>query len=82
MESIRITSTLSVFRKNNNRKFEVIIKVDVGSDHRMVRAKLKINKKLMRLKHIKQQKPMKLRIDVLEAKRDEFEINLRTDLQR
>ena len=43
----------------------------------MVRAKLKINKKLIRLKHIKQEKPMKLRIDVLEVKRDEFEINLR-----
>ena len=43
----------------------------------MVRAKLKINKKLIRLQHIKQQKPMELRIDVLEAKRDEFEINLR-----
>ena len=33
---------------------EVITKVDVGSDHRMVRARLKINKKLIRLKHIKQ----------------------------
>ena len=55
---------------------EVITKVDVGSDHRMVKAKIKINKKLIRLKHIKQQKPMKLRIYVLEAKRDEFEINL------
>ena len=61
---------------------EVITKVDVGSDHRMVRAKLKINKKLIRLKHIKQQKPMKLKIDVLEAKRDEFEFNLRNRLQR
>ena len=50
--------------KTTIKDCEVITKVDVGSDHRMVRAKLKINMKLIRLKHIKQQKPMKLRIDV------------------
>ena len=78
MESIRIRSTLSyVPKKKTKEDCELITKVDVGSDHRMVRAKLKINKKLIRLQHIKQQKPMELRIDVLEAKRDEFEINLR-----
>ena len=78
MESIRIRSTLSyVPKKTTIEDCEVITKVDVGSDHRMDRAKLEINKNLIRLKHIKQQKPMKLRIDVLESKRDEFEINLR-----
>ena len=65
------------YEKTTIEDCEVITKVDVGSDHRMIRAKLKINKKLIRLRHIKQQKPIKLRIDVLEAKRDEFEINLR-----
>ena len=73
------------YEKTTIEDCEVITKVDVGSDHRMVRAKLKINKKLIWLKHIKQKKPMKLRIDVLEAKSDEFEINLRnrfTTLQR
>ena len=29
---------------------EVITKVDISSDHRMVRARVEINKKLMRLK--------------------------------
>ena len=62
MESIRIRSTLSyVPKKTTIEDCEVITKVDVGSDHRMVRAKLKINKKLIMLKHIKQQNPMKLR---------------------
>ena len=77
MDSIKIRSTLSyVPKKTTIEDGEVITKVDEGSDHRMIRSKPKINKKLIRLKHIKQQKPMKLKIDVLEAKRDEFEINL------
>ena len=43
---------------------EVIAKVDIGSDHCMVRARVEIDKKLMRLKRI--QKPYRLDLRVLE----------------
>ena len=39
------------------RNCEVITKVDIGSDHRMIRARVEIDKKLMRLKRIQKQKP-------------------------
>ena len=45
---------------------EVITKVDIGSDHRMVRARVEINKKLMRLKKIQKQTRLKLELRVLE----------------
>ena len=48
------------------RNCEVITKVDIGSDHRMVRARVKIDKKLMRLKTIQKQKPHRLDLRVLE----------------
>ena len=35
---------------------EVITKADIGSDHRLVRMSLRINKRLARLKTIKKQK--------------------------
>ena len=38
------------------RNFEVISKVDIGSDHRMVRARVEINKRLMKLKKIQKTK--------------------------
>ena len=37
------------------RNCEVIAKVDIGSDHRMVRARVEMDKKLMRLKRIQKQ---------------------------
>ena len=36
---------------------EVMTKADTGSHYRMVRGRLKLNKKLMRLKKIQKQKP-------------------------
>ena len=48
------------------RNCEVITKVDIGSDHRMVRARVEIDKKLMRLKRIQKQKPYRLDLRVLE----------------
>ena len=56
---------------------EVIPKVDIGSDHRMVRAKLRIDKRLIRLKHIRQQRPRKMNAEVLEANKTKFVINLK-----
>ena len=56
---------------------EVITKVDIGSDPRMVRAIEEINKKLMRLKKIQKQKPLKLNLRVIEKLATPFRIELK-----
>ena len=56
---------------------EVITKVDIGSDHRMVRARVEIDKKLMRLKRIQKQKPCRLDLRVLEKLATPFRIELK-----
>ena len=56
---------------------EVITKVDIGSDHRMVRARVEIDKKLMRLKRIQKQKPCRLDLRVLEKLVTPFRIELK-----
>ena len=56
---------------------EVITKVDIGSDHRMVRARVEIDKKLMRLKRIQRQKPCRLDLRVLEKLVTPFRIELK-----
>ena len=43
------------------RNCEVITKVDIGSDHRMVRARVEIDKKLMRLKNDSKTKTTQIR---------------------
>ena len=48
--------------------YELITKVDIGSDHRMVRARIEINKHLMRRKENSKPKPFKLGLRVLEKK--------------
>ena len=40
---------------------EVIAKVDIGSDHKMVRVRVEINKQLMRLQKIQKIKPTQIR---------------------
>ena len=56
-----VTKNQIDFIRSSDRKIvrncEVITKVDIGSDHRMVRARVEIDKKLMRLKRIQKQKP-------------------------
>ena len=59
------------------RNCEVITKVDIGSDHRMVRARVEIDKKLMRLKRIQKQKPHRLDLRVLEKLATPFRIELK-----
>ena len=56
---------------------EVITKVDIGSDHRMVRTRVEIDKKLMRLKRIQKQKPCRLDLRVLEKLVTPFRIELK-----
>ena len=56
---------------------EVITKVDICSDHRMVRARVEIDKKLMRLKRIQKQKPYRLDLRVLEKLVTSFRIELK-----
>ena len=64
------------------RNCEVITKVDIGSDHRMVRARVEIEKKkkkffLMRLKRRRKQKPCRLDLRVLEKLATPFRIELK-----
>ncbi|XP_072048745.1 uncharacterized protein [Amphiura filiformis] len=54
----------------------VITNVDIGSDHRMVRAKLHISKRLARLKFIRNEKKSKINILRLREKRSEFQLEL------
>ena len=60
------------------RNCEVITKFDIGSDHRLVRARIEIDKKLMRLKRIQKQKPCRLDLSVLEKLATPFRIELKT----
>ena len=55
----------------------MITNVDIGSDHRMVRAKIRIDKKLARLKIIKAQKKSKLDILRLKERRTDFQLELK-----
>ena len=58
------------------RNCEVITKVDIGSDHQVVRARVEMDKKLMRLKKIQKQKPHRLDLRVLEKLVTPFRIEL------
>ncbi|GFR79805.1 endonuclease-reverse transcriptase [Elysia marginata] len=58
------------------RNTEIITKVDIGSDHKMVRSTVCINKKLMRLKRIKKRKPLKIDARQLEKVTHTFQLNL------
>ncbi|KAK3789926.1 hypothetical protein RRG08_004038 [Elysia crispata] len=55
--------------KTTIQNTEIITKVDIGSDHRMVRSRMTINKKLTRLKRIKKKKPLKINTRQLEKSR-------------
>ena len=55
---------------------EVITHVDIGSDHRMVRGKVKINKRLLRLKRIKRKHVFKIDIKGLENATTMFQLSL------
>lgn len=67
--------------KNIIANCEIISKVNIGSDHRMLRTKVKINKKLIRLKRILRQKPMKTNLALIEANKNEFELQLKNRFQ-
>ncbi|XP_072018507.1 uncharacterized protein [Amphiura filiformis] len=55
---------------------EVITRVDIDSDHRMVRACIHISRKLARLKFIKSQKKKKVNLLKLRERKEEFQIPL------
>ena len=61
---------------------EVITKVDIASDHRMVRATIQINNKLARLKFIKNKKTKKIDIFKLKESQEEFQLKLRNRYAR
>ena len=55
----------------------MITKADIGSDHRLVRMTLRINKRLARLKTITKQKPFNVNTQKLRGMKEIFEINLK-----
>ena len=61
---------------------EVITKADIGSDHRLVRMTLRINKRLARLKTIKKQKPFNINTQKLRGMKEIFEINLKNRFEK
>ncbi|KAK3803056.1 hypothetical protein RRG08_027978 [Elysia crispata] len=63
--------------KTTIQNTEIITKVDIGSDHRMVRSRMTINKKLTRLKRIKKKKPLKINTRQLEKVAPSFQIKLK-----
>ncbi|GFN83365.1 endonuclease-reverse transcriptase, partial [Plakobranchus ocellatus] len=62
--------------KSMAQNTEIITKVDIGSDHRMVRSRICINKKLERLKRIKRKKPPRIDVRQLEKVAPIFPLEL------
>lgn len=52
------------------------VTIDIGSDHRMVRATIKINRKLARLKFIKNKRKKCINLLRLREKQQDFQIKL------
>ena len=80
------TRTQTDFKLSSQRGIvtncEVITKADIGSDHRLVRMALRINKRLARLKTIKKkQKPININTQKHIGMKEIFEINLKTYLE-
>ena len=56
---------------------EILTQVDIGSDHRLLRGKVKINKKITRLKKIHRKKALKIDIQNIKADQSKFQITLK-----
>ena len=61
---------------------EVIAKADLGSDHRLVRMTLRINKRLARMKTIKKQTPFSINIQKLKGMKEIFERTLKDNKKK
>ena len=61
---------------------EVITKADIGSDHRLVRMTLGINKNLARLKTMKKQKSFNVYTQKFRGMKEIFEINLKNRFEK
>ena len=59
---------------------EAVTKVDIGNVHRMARARVEINKMLMRLKKVQKQKLLKLDLRVLEKFASPFRLELKKQI--
>ncbi|GFN79305.1 endonuclease-reverse transcriptase [Plakobranchus ocellatus] len=54
----------------------VITKIDIGNDHRMVRARIKLNSRLERLRRIKRKRPIKINTEILEMHKEQFQLGI------
>ena len=60
----------------------MITKADIGSDHRLVRVTLRINKRLARLKTIQKQNPLNINTQKLRVMKEILEINLKNRFEK
>ena len=62
--------------RNMSKDCGVITKVDIGSDHRMVRAKIVINTRLERIRWSRRKRPIKTNMEVLERNKEQFQLEI------
>ena len=76
-----ITKNMIDFALCNKREIlvdcGVITQADKGSDHRMIRTKIKINKRLARVKTMNKLKPLNFDLQKLNRAKEEFQLNLK-----
>ena len=51
-------------------------KVDTGSDHRLVRAKVRINKKMERVRRVRKPRRRHINLELLSSKQEQFQLEL------
>ncbi|GFO02047.1 endonuclease-reverse transcriptase [Plakobranchus ocellatus] len=62
--------------RNMSKDCGVIIKIDIGSDYRMVRARIIINSRLERLRRNKRKLPLKINTEILEMHKEQFQLEI------
>ncbi|GFN77071.1 hypothetical protein PoB_000357700 [Plakobranchus ocellatus] len=63
-------------REKMSKDCGVITEIDIGSDHRMVRARIVINSRLERLRRIKRKRPIKINIEILEMHKEQLQLEI------
>ena len=76
-ETHNLIDYILVSNKNLIQDCGVITTADIGSDHRLVRAKIRLDNKLLRLKRIKNCKQYKVNTATLKANESTFQLSLK-----
>ncbi|GFO19573.1 endonuclease-reverse transcriptase [Plakobranchus ocellatus] len=62
--------------RNMSKDCGVITKIDVGSDHKMMRARIVVNSRLERLRRMKRKRPRKINSEMLEMHEEQFQLEI------